>query len=53
MKTAQHTPTSKVFLHPTACSRARIDAFQRRTGLHIVVNANGNAEAVIPAGGAA
>lgn len=53
MISAQHTLTCQVFLHPTACSRAKIDAFQRSTGLRIIATTNGNAKAVPASGGAA
>lgn len=53
MSANQYQLTCKVYLHPSTCTRpAIIDAFQRRTGLQIVVSSNGHAQAV-PNGGAA
>lgn len=43
----------KVYLHPTTCTRpAIVDAFQRRTGLQLIVSPTGIVRA-IPVGGAA
>lgn len=51
MPIAQHSQGGKVYLHPTTCSRpAVVDAFQRRTGLRLIVSPTGLVRAV-PAGG--
>lgn len=53
MPTVQHAEGCKVYLHPTTCTRpAVVDAFQRRTGLQLIVSPTGLVRAV-PAGGAA
>ncbi|WP_164897296.1 hypothetical protein [Pseudomonas alkylphenolica] len=53
MQAKPHHSTCKVYLHPVTCSRpGSVDAFQRRTGLHIIVSPNGHAQAV-QGGGAA
>lgn len=47
MLTAQHAQQGTVFLHPTICTRPElIDAFQRRTGLQLIVSASGLVRAV-------
>lgn len=47
MQAKHHHSTCKVYLHPSTCSRpAAVDAFQRRTGLQIIVSPNGHAQAV-------
>lgn len=54
MKPAQHNGSVAVLIHPTACSSlAKIQAFQRRTGLQVVVSTDGKAHAIPCAGGAA
>lgn len=54
MKSAQHNGSIAVLIHPTACSSlAKIQAFQRSTGLQLIVNQNGKAHAVPASGGAA
>lgn len=53
MPTAQHTNGCKVYLHPTTCTRpAIVEAFQRSTGLQLIVSPAGHVRAV-PNGGAA
>lgn len=53
MSIAQHPQGGKVYLHPTTCTRpAVVDAFQRRTGLRLIVTSSGLVRAV-PTGGAA
>lgn len=53
MLSTQHLQPGKIFLHPTACTRPQIiDAFQRRTGLQLIVSPSGLVRA-IPTGGAA
>lgn len=53
METAQHSQRGKVYLHPTTCtSPAVIAAFQRRTGLQLIVSSTRLVRAV-PHGGAA
>lgn len=53
MQTTQHTEAVKVYLHPTACTRPTvIAAFQRRTGLELIVSPTGVVRAV-PMKGAA
>lgn len=47
MKPAQHKEPGTVLIHPTTCnSPQKIIAFQRRTGLHIVVTSTGTAHGV-------
>lgn len=54
MKSAQHKGSGAVLIHPATCSSlAKIQAFQRRTGLQIVVSLTGKAHAIPCAGGAA
>lgn len=54
MKSAQHNGSVAVLIHPTTCScLAKIQAFQRSTGLQLVVTMNGKAHAVPANGGAA
>lgn len=54
MKTAQRSGPAAVLIHPTACiSPARIQAFQRSTGLQLVVALNGKTQAIPADGGAA
>ncbi|UVL65742.1 hypothetical protein [Pseudomonas sp. B21-031] len=54
MKSAQHKGSVTVLIHPTACSSlAKIQAFQRSTGLQLVVTQDGKAHAVAATGGAA
>ena len=54
MKSAQHNGSVAVLIHPTACSSlAKIQAFQRSTGLQLVVSLDGKAHAVPATGGAA
>ncbi len=51
MPTTQHSQGGKVYLHPTTCTRpAIVDAFQRRTGLRLIVTSTGLVRAV-PTGG--
>lgn len=53
MKSTQHTGSIAVLIHPTACSSlAKILAFQRSTGLQLVVTLDGKAHAVPANGGA-
>lgn len=53
MAHAQHPQRGKIYLHPTTCTRPSIvDAFQRRTGLRLIISTSGIVRAV-PAGGAA
>lgn len=53
MPTAQHTNGCKVYLHPTTCTRpAIVKAFQRSTGLQLIVSPAGHVRAV-PNGGVA
>ncbi len=53
MQAKNRHSTCTVYLHPSTCSRpATVDAFQRRTGLQIIVSPNGHARAV-QSGGAA
>lgn len=53
MKSAQHNGSVAVLIHPTACSSlAKIQAFERSTGLQLVVTRSGKAHAV-PCNGAA
>lgn len=53
MKSAQHNGSVAILIHPTACSSlAKIQAFQRSTGLQLVVTRNGKAHAVAGTGGA-
>lgn len=48
----ERTPC-KVYLHPTTCTRpAIVEAFQRSTGLQLIVSPAGHVRAV-PNGGAA
>ncbi len=53
MTNAQLTSTCKILLHPTACTRAVVNAFQHRTGMLIVINTRGYAHAVPATKGAA
>lgn len=54
MKSAQHNGSVAILIHPTACSSvAKIQAFQRSTGLQLVVTLEGKALAVPANGGAA
>lgn len=54
MKSAQHNGSVAVLIHPTACSSlAKIQAFQRSTGLQLIVTPNGKAHAIAANGGAA
>lgn len=54
MKSAQHNGPVAVLIHPTACSSlAMIQAFERSTGLKLVITRNGKAHAVPCNGGAA
>ncbi len=56
MRTAQHKGPGTVLIHPTACSSLqKILAFQRRTGLQLVITGTGTVQAVPSqcAGGAA
>ncbi|MBV4492263.1 hypothetical protein [Pseudomonas oryzicola] len=54
MKPAQHNGSVAILIHPTACnSVAKIQAFQRSTGLQLVVTLEGKAQAVPANGGAA
>lgn len=54
MKSAQHNRSVAVLIHPTTCSSlAKIQAFQRSTGMQLVVTLNGKAHAVPANGGAA
>lgn len=54
MKPAQHNGSVAVLIHPTVCSSlAKIQAFQRSTGLQLAVTQHGKAHAVPAAGGAA
>jgi hypothetical protein len=53
MPITQPPQRGKVYLHPTTCIRpAVVDAFQRRTGLRLIVTSTGMVRA-IPTGGAA
>lgn len=53
MPTAQHRNGCKIYLHPTTCTHpAIVEAFQRSTGLQVIVSPEGNVRAV-PNGGAA
>ncbi|MFV2944259.1 hypothetical protein [Pseudomonas japonica] len=53
MEITQHTQAGNVYLHPTACTRpAVVAAFQRRTGLQLIVSPAGIVRA-IPMKGAA
>ncbi|ATR82127.1 hypothetical protein CS390_05920 [Pseudomonas sp. HLS-6] len=46
MPHAQHTHC-KIYLHPSICSsRSAVDAIQRRTGLLVITNPKGHAQAV-------
>ena len=51
MQTTQHSNTRcPVYLHPSACSSpAAVEAIQHRTGLLVITNPKGRAEAVQPA----
>lgn len=52
MPTTQLRNGCKVYLHPTTCTRpATIEAFQRFTGLQLIVTPSGHVRAV-PNGGA-
>lgn len=54
MKSAQHNGSVAVLIHPTACcSLTKIQAFQRSTGLQLIVTLDGKAQAVPATGGAA
>ncbi|HGM4963227.1 TPA: hypothetical protein ACKP0L_001508 [Pseudomonas putida] len=54
MKSAQHNGSVAILIHPTACSSvAKIQAFERSTGLQLVVTLEGKAHAVPANGGAA
>ncbi|WP_277593041.1 hypothetical protein [Pseudomonas chlororaphis] len=54
MKTAQYNGPGAVLIHPTTCSSlAKIQAFQRRTGMQVVVSRTGKAQAIPCSGGAA
>ncbi len=54
MKSAQHNRSVAVLIHPTACSSlAKIQAFERSTGLQLVISRDGKAHAVPCNGGAA
>lgn len=47
MKTAQYNGSRAVLIHPTTCnSLAKIQAFQRRTGMQVVVSSTGKAHAI-------
>ncbi|WP_160015255.1 hypothetical protein [Pseudomonas sp. Irchel s3f19] len=47
MKSAQYKELGKVLIHPTTCSSLqKVLAFQRRTGLQIVINQFGTAQAI-------
>lgn len=53
MAHTQHTQRGKIYLHPTTCTRpAVINAFQRQTGLQLIVSPTGLVRAV-PTGGTA
>ncbi|MNO74863.1 hypothetical protein D3C76_658790 [compost metagenome] len=53
MPTVQYSSRCKVYLHPTTCTRpAIVEAFQRSTGLQLIVSPTGHVRAV-PNGGAA
>lgn len=52
MPTAQHRNGCKIYLHPTTCTRpAIVEAFERSTGLQVIVSPEGFVRAV-PIGGA-
>jgi len=54
MKSAQHDGSVTILIHPTTCSSlAKIQAFQRCTGLQVVVSSNGKAHAIPCTGGVA
>lgn len=47
MQTKQHANRCPVYLHPAACTSPRaVAAIQRRTGLLVITNAKGRAEAI-------
>lgn len=53
MPTAQPNSGCKVYLHPATCTRpSTVEAFQRSTGLRLVVSPAGHVRA-IPNGGEA
>lgn len=53
MAHTQHLQRGKIYLHPTTCTRpAVVAAFQRLTGLQLIVSPSGLVRAV-PEGGAA
>lgn len=53
MKTAQYNGPGAVLIRPTACSSlAKIQAFQHRTGMQVVVSSTGKAHAIPCTGGA-
>lgn len=53
MPIPSHRNRCKVYLHPTTCTRpAIIEAFQRSTGLQLIVSPTGHVRAV-PIGGTA
>lgn len=54
MKSAQHNGPVAVLIHPTACSNlSKIRAFERSTGLQLVVTLDGKAHAIPANGGTA
>ncbi|WP_372822176.1 hypothetical protein ACCE15_05150 [Pseudomonas parafulva] len=54
MKSPQYNGSVAVLIHPTACSSLdKIQAFERSTGLQLVINSKGKAHAVPCNGGAA
>ncbi len=56
MKSAQYNQSGTVLIHPAICSSLRkVLAFQRRTGLQVIINQFGTAQAIPAqcAGGAA
>lgn len=54
MKSAQHNGSVAILIHPATCnSLAKIQAFQRSTGLQLVVTLDGKAHAVPFNGGLA
>lgn len=47
MKSAQYKGQGAVLIHPTACSSSqKVLAFQRRTGLQVVITPTGTAQAI-------
>ncbi len=56
MKSAQYKQPGTVLIHPATCSSLqKVLAFQRRTGLQVIINQFGTAQAIPAqcAGGAA